>query len=81
MVGRSLKTGEEDVEEVGSCKDVSGEAGYSGGNEATKEELDLYEDPCNKHACTISQFALGGGVRVWSHLFAGSAPLSLFVCL
>ena len=48
MVGRSLKTGEEDVGEVGSCKDVSGEAGYDGGDEATKE------DPCDKHACTIS---------------------------
>ena len=55
MVGRLPKTGEEeDVGKVGLRKDFFGEAGYNGGNEATKEELDLYEDPCDKHACTIS---------------------------
>ena len=85
MVGRSLKTGEEDVEEVGSCKDVSGEAGYSGGNEATKEELDLYEDPCNKHACTISQFDLIficiGGRSPYLVSFVCRIRPSLIVCL
>ena len=84
MVDRSLKTGGEDVGEVGSCKDVFGEAGYDGGNEA-KEELDLYRDPSDKHACTISQFdpifICIGGKRPYLVSFVCRIRPSLIVCL